>query len=472
MLPAFASKLLRPMAATPQLRRQLGFAAVAAIVAGDMLGSGIFFTPGELAPIAQADWQVYFFWALCGAITLCGALTLGELSSLIPRSGATLHIIGEGFGPFWAFLKAWMEVWVSGPGSVAGVAIVFGEFVMLFLGAEAVWSAPVWGVLAILLFAAINLLGVRWGGRTQVVLTGAKILGVLGLVVGGIFLAEPVARDLAPAGQIPSGGGLLGFVRLVGLGVAAVLFTYDGWSDISHVAEEVEAPRRTLPRGLALGVGGITVLYLVVNYAFLRVVPLDRMRESPTTIAAAVADAAFGESGGALLNTLIMVSIFGGLGGLVMSLPRFYYATGQQYGPRAPTAWLRSAFGALTRVTPRTAAPIGAIIACSCISIVALLSFGSFARIVNFFVVPMHVSNILMVASVFRLRARSLEHPEQYLTPGYPYLPLVYMVVIGFFLVSAILYRPLDTLIGVALTATGVPVYWMLERKDHGMATE
>lgn len=116
------------------------------------------------------------------------------------------------------------------------------------------------------------------------------------------------------------------------------------------------------------------------------------------------------------------------------------------------------------RVTRRTAAPVGAIIACACISIAALQFFGSFSRIVNFFVVPMHVSNIFMVASVFRLRARSRKDPDQFLTPAYPYLPLAYIVVISAFLLSAIFYRPLDTLIGVALTATGVPAYWALKR--------
>ena len=123
------------MSSAPALRRQLALTTVAAIVVGDMLGSGIFFTPGELAAVAQTPWQVYSFWALCGVITLCGALTLAELTSLLPRAGATYHIIREGFGPFWGFLKVWMEMWVAGPGSIAGVAIVFGEFLVQLSGA-------------------------------------------------------------------------------------------------------------------------------------------------------------------------------------------------------------------------------------------------------------------------------------------------------------------------------------------------
>ena len=99
-------------------------------------GSGVFFTPGELAAVAQAPWQVYFFWGLCGLITLCGALTLAELTVLLPHAGASYHVIREGFGPFWGFIKIWIEMWVSGPGSVAGVAIVFGEIMSRLLGAR------------------------------------------------------------------------------------------------------------------------------------------------------------------------------------------------------------------------------------------------------------------------------------------------------------------------------------------------
>ncbi len=356
-----------------------------------------------------------------------------------------------------------MEIWIAGPGSVAGVAIVFGEFVLLFMGAEAFWSASTWGTLAILVFAVVNLTGIRWGGRAQVVLTSAKVLGVLGLVGGALFFTAPLAPVTA-GGPAPEGSGILGFVRLVGLGVAAVLFTYDGWADISHVAEDVEQPKRNIPRSLALGVGGITLLYILVNYAFLRVVPLDRMQESPATIAAAVAEAAFGGAGGALLNTLIMVSIFGGLGGLVMSLPRFYYATGQQYLPLASSAWLRAACTSLVRVTRRTAAPVGAIIVCACISIAALQFFGSFSRIVNFFVVPMqcvehtHGGIGLPVARPLAQRSRPVPHTRLSLPP-----PGLHRRDLGLppqrnFLSSP---RHADRR---GADATRVPAYWALKR--------
>jgi len=176
--------------ATPALKRQLGLAAVVALVAGNMLGSGVFFTPGELAAVAQQAWQVHFIWALSGIITLCGALTLAELCSLLPQAGASYHIIREGYGPFWGFLQVWLELWVTGPGAIAGIAIVFGEFMHRVAGGVGV-TPVAWGIAAIVFFALINLAGVQWGGRTQVLLTTIKVLGIAGLVVGGLVLAAP-----------------------------------------------------------------------------------------------------------------------------------------------------------------------------------------------------------------------------------------------------------------------------------------
>jgi amino acid transporter len=442
----------------PALRRQLGLAAVMAVVMGDMLGSGIFFTPGTLAAVADARWQVYFIWGLCGLIVLCGALTLGELVSLLPRAGASYHIIGEGFGPGWGFVKAWMESWVSAPGSMASIAIVFGELLSGFLGGG---SPQVFGIGAVTLFAAINLMGVRWGGRTQVALTGVKIAGILALVFGSYFLAERVTPAPSEAGD---GAGLLGFLRFVGLGVAAVLFTYDGWTDVSHVAGEVSQPRRALPLGLGMGVFGIMVLYLVVNDAFLRVIPLDQMRAEGSSVGARLAIATFGKAGGQVVSGLILISIFGALGGLVMTAPRLVYAASAEYEAMTRGRGGHRFFEALAYVSPTTAVPAAAILFCAVLATIAILFFGTFERLVAFIVVPLQLTNILMVASVFRLRKRALAAPEPYLTPGYPFVPLTFVFVMGLLLVNAIVFNPRDTFMGIALTAIGIPAYLWIRK--------
>ena len=438
------------------MRRQLGLAAVVALVVGDMLGTGVFFTPGEVASVAESPWQVYLLWGLCGAITLCGALTLAELTTLLPHAGASYHIIREAFGPFPAFIKIWIEMWVSGPGSVAGVAIVLGEFATQLPLAPARISAAAWGGLAIAGFTVVNLCGVRWGARTQIVLTAVKIVGLLALIVGSLALTAP--NTPAAATRAPETS-LLGLFGVVGLGVAAVLFTYDGWVDVTHVAGEVKQPSAHLPLSLGLGVGGLTLLYLVVNFAYLRVVPLEAMRVLPTTaVAATVAEAAFGPGGGQVLNVLIIVSILGALGGLILTLPRLYYAAAVPYRDATTPRRVSHFFRALAWVPAKSAVPAGSVLFTAALSITALCFFGTFRRIVTYFVVPVHAVNILLVASVFRLRRR-LGTPNSYRAPGYPLVPAVYVFVLALFLVAAIAYNPRDTLIGMAMTATALPVY-------------
>ncbi len=435
------------------------------------MGSGIFFTPGELASVAQHNWQVYLFWGLCGIITLCGALTLAELSSLMPRSGATFHIIRESFGPFWGFLKAWTEILVVAPGSVAGVAIIFGAFFSELVGSHWQWSPAIWGVSAILVFTTINLMGVRWGGVTQVIITSVKIAALLFLVLSSLLLVDqtPTTESVS---QVAGADGLWGFIRLVGLGIGAVLFTYDGWADVSHVAGEVKSPKRILPLGLVVGVGSIAFLYLLVNYAFLRVVPLEAMREEPTLIASTVARVTFGETGAKLITGLIIISIFGALGGLLMTVPRFYFATGVRYVQRIRKGHpVNLVLQTLSRVSPKTGVPVGAILFVSALSCIVLLFFRTFSRLVNFFVVSNYFFPILVIGAVFKFRSRYRN--EGYRTPGYPVVPLVFMVVIASFLISALYYRPGDTLIGVGLTALGIPFYlWLNKGKGSGVRYE
>ncbi|MFN8570742.1 MAG: amino acid permease [Gemmatimonadaceae bacterium] len=337
------------------LKRSLGLGAVAALVIGNMIGSGIFFTPGELASVAQHAWQVHFIWALSGFITLCGALTLAELCTMLPQAGATFHIITEGFGPFWGFLLVWLELWVTGPGAIASSAVAFGDFLHRSVPILPGVTAVGWGAAAILFFAGINLAGVQWGGRTQVLLTTAKVLGIGGLIIGGLFLA-PATADASPAPTAGGMEGLSGFLRFTGLGIAAVLFTYDGWIDVTNVAGEVRRPERDFPLGLGLGVAALTVLYLVVNVAYLRVVPLSQMRAAPTAVASTLATTAFGTGGGKMLTALMTISIFGALGGLVMTQPRLFYTLAASYHDPA-SATPRGFFGLLSRVSSRTAAP-------------------------------------------------------------------------------------------------------------------
>ena len=260
---------------------------------------------------------------------------------------------------------------------------------------------------------------------------------------------------------------MFSFLRFIGLGVAIVLFTYDGWIDASNVAGEVKDPTRNFPLAMGLGVVCITLIYLLVNYAFLRVVPLEQMRANPTLVASMVAETAFGPRGGSTLNVLMWISMFGALGGLIMTLPRLFYAAASEYVPRAKSTMMAPFFNALSHLSPKRNVPAGAIIFACVFSIAALFLFGSFSRIVNFFVVPFQFMNILMVSSIFRLRPR-LSDSDSWKMPLYPLLPILFIGVMTLFLISALWYNPIDSLIGVSLTLAGVPVYRALAKQTPG----
>ena len=197
------------------LKRQLGLVAVLSIVMGDMMGSGIFYTPQELALVATQSWQVYFLWGLCGFIILCGALSVAEACTYYPESGSDYFIIKEGWGDGLGFLRVWTNMWVSGPGSIAAVAILFGEFFTEFSS----WSVePVTiGIAVIIFFVGINLVGVSLSSWTQILLTTIKVSALLFIVVMSIFLvdATPLLDSTLNESQ-HIGGGILQLFRLTG----------------------------------------------------------------------------------------------------------------------------------------------------------------------------------------------------------------------------------------------------------------
>jgi APA family basic amino acid/polyamine antiporter len=295
-------------------------------------------------------------------------------------------------------------------------------------------------------------------------------MGLAALIVGGLFIAAPATSPAEATIFGTDEVSASGFFRFIGLGVAIVLFTYDGWIDASNIAGEVKNPNRNFPIAMGVGVVLITVTYLLVNFAFLRVVPLEAMRAEPTLVASKVAQAAFGTAGGTVLNGLMWISIFGALGGLIMTLPRLFYAAASEYVERSANTIVAPVFRGLSWLSPKTSVPAGATLFAGAVAIAALLFFGSFSRIVTFFVVPFQFMNILMVASIFRLRPR-LATADSWRLPGYPVIPAIFIVVMFLFLLAALLFNPLDSIIGIGLTLAGIPVYRVLTRQPGGHAT-
>ncbi|MBT5073274.1 MAG: amino acid permease, partial [Kordiimonadaceae bacterium] len=403
--------------------------------------------------------------ALCGFIVLCGALTFAELSILLPRPGVMYHSLNEAYGPFAGFFQGWIQILITGPGSIAGAAIFFGELANQVIGVEGDSLRLMWGALAIIFFAIINLQGIEQGGKTQIIITTAKLTGILALIFGAIFFASPIEWTGTNDSQ-NADISIWSTLQFIGLGVGIVLFTYDGWADASHLAGEVKNPKKNLPLGIGIGVLTVTVIYLLINYAFLSVVPLEFMRDNPTIIATTVAEAAFGSIGVSIFQVLIGISIFGALGGLVMSIPRLFYATISDFKDDAAKTFMKPFFNALSYLSPKTAVPSGSIIYSAMVAILFLLFFGSFADIVTFLMVPLQFINILIVSSIFVLRPR-LSQKGDFKTPFYPLVPAIFILTMSVLIITALIYKTEQSLYGIALSLSSIPVYLLLKKAKN-----
>src|SRR6266568_368864 len=278
-----------------RLPRRLGPWSAVAVLVGSTIGSGIFRTPAIIAARVPSPWPMLGVWVLGGLLALCGALTYAELAAMFPRSGGVFVYVREGFGRLPAFLFGWTE--------------------LLLIRASAVHYVA---ALAIALTATLNYVGVRWSAVVLNLTTSAKY-GALVLLVVLAFLSGrgEVGHFTAAAGPL-SGG-------LFGLALVSVLWAYDGWGDLSFVGGEVRDPERNLPRALVLGTGAIVVIYLLVNAAYLYLLPLDRVAQSPL-VAADAAQLLVGRVGVGIIALVVMVSTFSTLLGSMLTAPRIFFA--------------------------------------------------------------------------------------------------------------------------------------------------
>ena len=225
----------------------------------------------------------------------------------------------------------------------------------------------------------------------------------------------------------------------------------------------LKTQRKISPLGIGIGVLTVTLVYLLINYAFLSVLSLDFMRENPTIIATTVAEAAFGDIGVGIFQVLIGISIFGALGGLVMTVPRLFYATMSDFNEDASNTFMKPFFNALSTISPKTAVPSGAIIYSAAMAILFLLFFGTFSKIVTFLMVPLQFINIWIVSSIFILRPR-LSQPGDFKTPLFPLIPCIFIFTMSILIISALVYNTEQSIYGVILSLSAIPVYLVLKK--------
>ena len=423
------------------LPRQLGVWSAAAAAVGLTIGSGIFRVPATVAAESGSVGAIALVWVLGGVITLCGALTVAELAAAFPRAGGIYVYLREAYGPLAAFLFGWSWFFIRSAAS-AGTALVFVAYLRTFVPLDDLGQRAA-AVALVVLVGAANYRSVRLGAALQDASTLAKVLALL--VVAAALFALGDGRGGALAGPIAFAPAGLGGI---GVALVAALFAYDGWIAATLIAGEVRDPGRSMPRALAWGAAVVVATYLAINAAYLYVLPQAELAASKAVAVDAMTRVA-GAGGAALVAALVMLSTFGGLNAGLMTGPRVYYAMAED----------GLFFRRVAAVHPRFGTPHVAVVLL--VVLTALnASVRTFEQLAEAFVLLLYPFLALTVAAVFVLRRRRPDLPRPYRTVGYPLVPAVFLVGTVAMMANALLERPAATLLGAAIVAAGVPIYF------------
>jgi APA family basic amino acid/polyamine antiporter len=429
-------------AAQEGLKRVLGLPTAVLLVAGIMIGSGVF---KKIVPMAQTlpdETLIIFAWIAAGVITMFGAFTYAGLSTMTTESGGIYEYLRLIYGDWVSFLFGWSVFTIFGSGALAALAFVFSQSVntlapLPFAG----WGIKLLAVLMILLLTWFNTRGIRKGGILNNIVTSAKIVGILLLIVSALLYTHgshsgPV-RVMQPAGA----GWLSGFIGAM----LSALWAYDGWANITYITGEIRNPRRNVAYAIIGGVGIAMTLYVLLNYGYMRVLSLDRLsRVGPDQIAAAeVAGVLMGKAGTVTIAVLIMICTFSALNGCIISYPRVYFRMARE------NVFFKNA----GKVHPTALTPHIALMYSAVWSIV-LVGTGTFDEITNLIVFASYGFFGLAAYGLVRMKRKGRITSR---VIGYPVIPWVIILFCATLMINTILTQPGASLVGLLLILSGVP---------------
>lgn len=464
--PLLSVPVTAPSATLPPdegLVRALGLGSGVLFVLGSVIGSGIFLTTGVMAAALPSPTLLIAAWLAGGVIALSGGLTYAEMGSMYPKSGGVYVYLSEAFGPLIAFLYGWAALLVFFSGGIAAVAVGFADYVSYFLpalakervlwsiatplGAWTVSAAQVVAVIAIAALAAINYVGVKSGNRVNIILTVAKVAGLAALPILALA-ASNVSPEWVPVVPPDLARPLAGF----GIAMIAVLWTNDAWYCVTWIAGEMKNPQRDLPRALLIGIALLTLIYVIVNLAYLYALPLSEIK-GVSRVAEHAATALAGVNGARLVALTVVVSTFGCDAAAILAGARLLFAMARD-GVFLPAA---------AKVHPVYRTPHVAIVALSGWSAVLALS-GSYEQLFTYVMFSSILLHMVGAIGLFRLRRTRPDHPRPYRVWGYPYVPAVFILASMAFVLNTLREKPTESFAGLGLLALGLPVYWYFKR--------
>lgn len=479
-------------------KKTLGLLDATFLVAGSMIGSGIFIVSSEMARDLGSSGWLLFTWLLTGIITLFGALSYGELAAMFPKAGGQFVYIREAWGKLPAFLYGWTTFTVIQTGVIAAVGVAFGKFAGVFFpvlvddvlfefGAIKINGANFVGAGTILVLTLLNVKGINYGRLIQAVFTSSKLIALAVLIVSGIIIGvysgyfdtnfqhmweASSTKKVDDGSWITTDLSSLGLIIVLSTTIINSLFSSDAWNNVTFIAGDIRNPERNLPRSLFLGTFIVTILYILANIAYLGLLPLkgepvqgDFIYSTESVISAGIQFASsdrvgtsaafmlFGQTANYMMAILIMISTFGCNNGLIMAGSRLFYAMSvdglffqkarklNRFGVPAWAMWIQT---------------IWATVLCFTGSYSILIKFATFGSMVFY---------IVTILGLFKLRRTMPDVPRPYKAFGYPIIPIIYLLLASVICISLIVFSFEDTIGSVVLILVGIPVYYFAFRK-------
>lgn len=456
--------------------RSLGLWDATMLVAGSMIGSGIFIvSAGMLRDLGSPAWLLVA-WVVAGLLTVLAALSYGELAGMMPKAGGQFVYLQRAYGKLTAFLYGWTAFTVITSGIIAAVAVAFAKFsavffpvlspdnILLDLGLVKVSSAQVYAVATILLLTWFNTRGVESSKTLNSIFTTAKIIAVLALVVVGLAVGlgtDVLSTNFSTGWEAATRGAdgvmtpLTGAALLSALGVAMVgsLFSSDGWNSITFIAGEVKQPQHNIPRSLLLGTFLVTALYVLANITYLSLLPGEAiMNAEADRVGTAAAQVIMGPAAVSVMAILIMVSTFGCINGYVLVGPRMYYAMAKE------GLFLKKAGHLSSRGVPQWALWVQCIWSC------VLCFSGTYGDLLDYATFASLLFYIVTIAGIFILRKREPDAERPYRAVGYPWVPALYIICALAFCLNLLVFKPAFTIGSLVIVGLGAVVYLVTMR--------
>jgi len=501
--------------ATPKMVQTLGLFSSTALVAGSMIGSGIFLVDAEIARTANSPALVLGAWVVTGILTVIGALSYGELAAMMPKAGGQYVYLRESLGPLWGFLYGWTLFLVIQTGTIAAVCVAFGKFLGVFFPSIStthwLWhiahvppvkvgpmvlgnmdigvnTANLTGIVIVFFLAFVNMFGVKLGAMIQNIFTSAKALSLAALVLLTLTVGRNATAMAANFGegwsefwknagwsalhpvQVGIGGPTVFVNLLVILAVVQVgsLFSADAWNNITFTAGEVKNPRRNIPLSLIMGTGFVVTVYFLATLGYLMVLPMHGDPHGTTALArglqfasedrvgTAALEVVFHSGGAYLMAAAILISTFGCANGLSLAGARVYYAMSQD----------GLFFKSVGKLSEKYKTPSAGLFVQACWTALLCIS-GSYSQLLDYIIFAVLVFYILTIIGLFVLRVKQPGASRPYKALGYPVLPALYIVMASWICIVLLRYKPQYTWPGLVLVLLGIPVYLFWSRRSE-----